>query len=223
MFFLMSQLLGLPLCSGQLDLLTKHPHDKHHRYRKSLSEWFKEKRFNSFSIMFLGGKGGVCTMFGDTCSTFIANNTSADGLFTKADPNVITKKVQCLSSLTDFWEYGTLHLSHCASCMRHLWGLMNLSHTKQPHAWTTWHAPDWIPPYHNCKDEAKKSNLCKHLNLCIVCDHLEGHFTFQFRVLKPPGVQALMVLDFMLWGINSNQKEGKLCFISFLLSVLLVC
>lgn len=52
--------------------------------------------------MFLGGKGGVCAMFGDTCSTFIANNTSADGLFTKADPNVITKKVQCLSSLTDF-------------------------------------------------------------------------------------------------------------------------
>lgn len=91
--------------------------------------------------------------------------------------------------------------------MRHLWGLMNLSHTKQPHAWTTWHAPDWIPPYHNCKDEAKKSNLCKHLNLCIVCDHLEGHFTFQFRVLKPPGVQALMVLDFMLWGINSNQRR----------------
>lgn len=41
-------------------------------------------------------------MFGDTCSTFIVNITSADGLFTKADLNVITKEVRRLSSLTDF-------------------------------------------------------------------------------------------------------------------------
>ena len=34
--------------------------------------------------MILAEKGGVCAMFGDTCCTYIPNNTAADGSFTKA-------------------------------------------------------------------------------------------------------------------------------------------
>ncbi|KAK0139827.1 Endogenous retrovirus group PABLB member 1 Env polyprotein [Merluccius polli] len=34
--------------------------------------------------MLLAEKGGVCSMFGDQCCTFIPNNTAPDGSVTKA-------------------------------------------------------------------------------------------------------------------------------------------
>ncbi|KAK0145577.1 Endogenous retrovirus group PABLB member 1 Env polyprotein [Merluccius polli] len=35
-------------------------------------------------VMLLAEKGGVCSMFGDQCCTFIPNNTAPDGSVTKA-------------------------------------------------------------------------------------------------------------------------------------------